>query len=130
MDKAAHDFNSLSPKTNKVSAAWNKAVESYNGGRGPSASKFQTLTKRYETTLSRYQKIEIEVAEKQSAFKAIKQRLAALSFGLFGGNLKRAKNDLLELAKEHQLKTGKLLTAIGSLREEVARELETEQKKL
>lgn len=128
LDKIARDFNALSPKTNSASAAWNKAVEAFKTGNGPSASKFQTLLKRYEATLAEYQSIEGEISDKQSAVSAIAQRLKAMSFGLFGGPLKKGRNELLVITKDHQNGAARLLEAVASVRKEVVSELGSARK--
>ncbi|MBV1896222.1 MAG: DUF4236 domain-containing protein [Rhodobacteraceae bacterium] len=123
LDARAKTFNSLSPQANKVSASWNKAIASFEGGRGPSASKFQTLSKRFETAMAGYQKVDDTVAEQQAALEAIVSRLNGLSLGMFGGKLKSARNDLLALAREHETGARQLDDAVNRLRGEVGNEL-------
>ena len=123
LDALAKTFNSLSPQANKVSASWNKAVASYEAGRGPSAAKFQTLTQRFEAAMAGYQKVDDTVAEQRAALDAIVSRLNSLSFGMFGGKLKAARNDLLALAREHETGARQLDDAVNRLREEVGNEL-------
>lgn len=123
LDARAKIFNSLSPQVNEVSASWNKAVASYEGGRGPSAAKFQTLTKRFDTAMAGYQKVDDTVADQRAAMNAIVGRLNGLSFGLFGGKLKSARNDLLALAREHETGARQLDDAVNRLRGEVGNEL-------
>ena len=127
LDKLAKKFNSLSPQANKVSASWNKAIETFEGGRGPSAAKFQTLSKRFETAMAGYQKIEDGIGDQKDALAAIVQRLNDMRFGMFSGSLKRAQKDLLDLAKEHNVGAQKLLEAITRVRGEVGGELSTAQ---
>lgn len=123
LDRQAKAFNALSPKANKVSESWNKAVASFEGGRGPSASKFQTLTKRFDTAMAGYQKIEDTVDDQRAALQAIADRLQRVRFGMFSGKLKAAQQDLLLLADEHHQGARKLLDALGRLRREVGNEL-------
>jgi len=130
LDKLARQFNGLSPKTNKVSETWNKAVESFDGGRGPNASKFQTLTKRYQTALSGYQSIENEVRGKQAEVRAISERLNAMSFGMFSANLKQARSELLDLVKDHERAAVKLLGAVASVSQEVIGEYNAAKSRL
>ncbi len=129
LDRQASAFNTLSPKTNKVSESWNKAVASFEGGRGPSASKFQTLTKRFDTAMTRYQKIEDVVADQKAELQAITDRLHSMRFGMFGGKLKIAQKDLLSLADEHRHGAQKLLDALNRLRREVGTELSDAESK-
>ena len=128
LDQRAKTLNSLSPQVNKVSASWNKAVEAFNGGRGPSAAKFQTLTKRFETAMAGYQKVDDIVAEQQDALNAIVSRLNSLSFGMFSGNSKSARNDLLALAQEHDAGARRLDEAVNRLREEISNELSSAER--
>lgn len=72
LDRKAKALKALSPKTNKISDSWNKAVATYNGGRGPSISKYQTLTKRFDTAMNGYQKIENTVTDHKAELHAIK----------------------------------------------------------
>jgi hypothetical protein len=48
---ASHARTAAPPIANKVSDAWAKAIVSFNGERGPSASKLQTLAKRCEAAM-------------------------------------------------------------------------------
>ncbi len=130
LDKLARDFNGLSPKTNKVSATWNKAVESFDGGRGPSKSKFETLTKRFHVALEKYQEIENDVRDKQNAVNAIGERLNAISFGMFAGNLKAARKEFLALVDEHERGSVKLLDAVTSVSQEVIEEYNAAKSRL
>jgi len=123
LDRQAKAFNTLSPKTNKVSENWNKAVASFKGGRGPSASKFQTLTKRFDTAMAGYQKIEDTIDDQRAELQAIADRLRGMRFGVFSGKLKAAQQDLLLLADEQHQGARKLLDALGRLRREVRSEL-------
>lgn len=130
LDRQAKAFNTLSPKTNKVSESWNKAVASFEGGRGPSASKFQTLTKRFDTAMAGYQKIEDTVDDQRAELQAIADRLRGMRFGMFSGKLKAAQQDLLLLADEHHQGARKLLDALGRLRREVGNELSDAESKI
>ncbi|VAV94819.1 hypothetical protein MNBD_ALPHA07-1543 [hydrothermal vent metagenome] len=102
-----------------------KAVESFEGGRGPSVAKFQTLTKRFDTAMAGYQKVDDAVADQRVALAAIVSRLNGMSFGMFGGKLKSAKKDLLTLAREHGDGARQLTDAVNRLRGEVSNELAT-----
>lgn len=130
LDQKAKTFNSLSPKTNKVSASWNKAVESYEGGRGPSSSKFQTLVKRFETAMAGYQGIKESVDEQRAALRAIVSRLNGMKFGMFSGRLKSAQRDLLKLANEHEQGAQKLYDALDKVKAEVTAELAAAKRKM
>lgn len=123
LDQRAKTFNSLSPQVNKVSATWNKAVESFKGGRGPSAAKFQTLTKRFETAMAGYQKVDDTVADQRAMLNAVVSRLKGLSFGMFSGKQNSARDDLLTLAQEHHTGAQRLEDAVNRLRTEVGNEL-------
>ncbi|WP_417250552.1 DUF4236 domain-containing protein [Celeribacter sp.] len=130
LDRQAKAFNTLSPKTNKVSEGWNKAVASFEGGRGPSTAKFQTLTKRFDTAMAGYQKIEDTVDDQRAELRAITDRLRGMRFGIFSGKLKAAQKDLLLLADEHHQGARKLLEALGRLRREVGNELSDAESKI
>lgn len=130
LDRQANAFNTLSPKNNKVSESWNKAVASFEGGRGPNATKFQTLTKRFDTAMTGYQKIEDTVDDQRAELRAITDRLRGMRFGMFSGKLKTAQKDLLLLADDHHEGARKLLEALGRLRREVGNELTDAQSKI
>jgi len=130
LDSRAKVFNSLSPKANKVSASWNKAVEGFEGGRGPSASKYQTLVKRFDTAMTGYQKLEEAVDDQEAQLLAITQRLSGMNFGMFSGKLKSAQKDLLSLAREHAQGAQKLADALARLKAEVGTELADAEHKI
>ena len=130
LDNIARELNSLSSKADKASTAWNKSIETFEGGRGPSQSKLNTLSKRYETTLKVYEKIEHDILDKQGAINAISQRLENISFGLFSGSLRKDRKYSLTIANEHQKSIDKSLDAIKSLQQEVAKELEAAESRV
>ena len=123
LENIANSFNKLSPRVNKVSTRWNKAIESFDGGRGPSTAKFSTLNKRYGSAMADYQKIEDDVADQQAALIAISGRLNAMKFGVFSGKLKATQKDLVELSREYGSGVRQLVGALRSIREDVGNEL-------
>lgn len=123
LDKLVKIFNSLSPKVNKVSANWDKAVEAFEGGRGPSAAKFKTLRKRFEVAMVGYQKVDDTIADQKAALNAIVDRLESIRFGIFNGKLKSIKKDILTLAREYDASTGQLTEAVNRVRAEVGNSL-------
>lgn len=130
LEHFANSFNKLSPQVNKVSARWNKAVESFEGGRGPSVAKFNTLSKRYDSAMTDYKKIEDDVADQQAALAAISGRLNSMSFGIFGGKMKAIQKDLLKLAKEYGDGVRQLIGALGGIRGDVGKELANAEKSI
>ncbi len=130
LEKMAKTFNSLSPKINKTSGKWNKAVESFEAGLGPSATKFLTLRKHFEGALADYQAVEDAVTNQREALNAITVRLSGLSFGFFGGKWKSSKKDLLVLAKEHKAGAMLLTDAVNRIRKEVNNELKAAEKSI
>ena len=130
LESFAGSFNKFSPRINKISARWNKAVESFEGGRGPSASKFSTLTKRYETAMADYQKVHDDAANQHEALIAIRGRLNGMNFGMFGGKLKAIQKDLLNLSSEYSDGTRELSSALSGIREDVGSELAKAEKSI
>ncbi|WP_430450358.1 hypothetical protein [Rhodophyticola sp.] len=123
LDEVAKKLNLASPKANKITASWNKALGTFSGGRGPSASKFQTLRKRFETAIDAYEKLGRSTYDQEATLQAIKSRLDSMSFGLFAGKLKSVRSDLLALAREHEAGVKKVNQAISNLRAELHDEL-------
>lgn len=121
----ADKFNNLSPKVNKQVEAWNKAVNSFSGGRGPSQSKFVTLTKRHGSAADKIDGIVATTEEQIAYLSAISQRIEGLSFGFFGGSAKRQRNDLLNNIKSFKSEAYKLVQQIGEIQKEVNLELES-----
>lgn len=128
LDQRAKGFNKLPPEANKISANWNKAVASFEGGRGPSASKYQTLKQRFDNAMAGCQKLDDNVGDQKAALVAIVYRLNGMSFGMFSGKSKSARNNLLTLAREHEVGAQQFANALMRLREEVKNELATAER--
>lgn len=93
--KHARDFNKLPDSFNSLVDGWNKALERYNGGRGGSESKFETLTKKLNTTLEKSRGISESVNEMEGFSSAVLQRLSTQKFGFFERSAKKERDDFL-----------------------------------
>lgn len=122
LDKLAQEFNAMSPRINKASATWNKALASYKSTSRHLPSSFVSLGKAHQTALAEYQYVADEVQQKQKLVSDIEKRLKGMSFGLFGGKLRSARNKLLALAAEHHDGAARLLVATASVSAEVVEE--------
>jgi len=128
LTKLTRKFNILSPKTNKISESWNKSVGNFIGGRGPSLAKFETLSKRYITADTNYQKIIFEIDGQAELLVAIRSRVQGFNFGLFGGEAKRCRSELIAIIADHQTQAPSLKDAIAQVRNEISVEFASAQK--
>lgn len=123
LERLAESFNALSPKINKVTESWNKAIESFESGRGPSAAKFQTLQKKFEKAAEGYRKISDDAEEHRATVEAIIERVSAMKFGLFSGKKRDAQKYLISIADEHRSAAEEIIEALASVTNSVEGEI-------
>lgn len=130
LELVANEFNKLSPKANKATENWRKAVESFEGGRGPTHSKFITLNKRYETALRVYDETASTAQEISEALDAFREELSRLKLGWLEGHLKNIKSDLDNEAFLYQKVMPEFPKELSRVRERVVDEFRNLESKL
>ncbi len=78
----------------------NKAIDTLNGGRGPTDSKTVTFKKRIHSEAKKIQELRQSVLDEVDLFDAVEQRLNSMRFGIFGGSAKKLRDEGVRIVSE------------------------------
>ncbi|MCK0119165.1 DUF4236 domain-containing protein [Loktanella sp. F6476L] len=110
----------IAKKGDAIVSRLNKAINSLSGGRGITPSKLDTFGKRVSFEEEKMIVLEAELEEAAEIFVAMKDKLGSMSFGLFGGSVKRQRNIGIVAIENAHSETVRVIMQFNKLADSIA----------
>ncbi|MGH0001954.1 DUF4236 domain-containing protein [Pseudovibrio ascidiaceicola] len=119
-----NDISSIYSQAEKLTKSWNSSIDRFEGGRGPTDSKFQTLIRKCETTISSYEDLEFKAEDISEALQIIERQLGLIRIGIFGSKRRRLKEDITSIVSELNIQLQQYHEALITVKTEIGEELD------